>query len=152
MVFRALFTAFTLVLLLITQPTLATDNEDVFAVCKHYFEDSENPKTILCDVYMGAINDWRIFNMALVNYLKDEGYKSKAETISEHDIFGCNTEEISRTEFLTLYLDYMKENEDLMEDSFVMTIGDALEPYCDKNDRKKEPSFYLEEDEHMKKS
>ena len=54
--------------------------------------------------------------------------------------------------FIGHYLDYMQEHEERMEDSFIYTIGDALEPFCKKQDRKSEPAFYLEEDRHKKKS
>jgi hypothetical protein len=148
------FAAFALVLLLITQPkpTYATANEFVYDVCEHYFEELEDAKEVLCDFYLRAINDWRIYNLSLVMYLEEEGYKSKAETVEDYGPFGCNTNEISRVEFITYYLDYMKENEERMEDSFTHTIGDALEPYCRKQNRSSEPAFYLEEDEHMRKS
>jgi hypothetical protein len=46
----------------------------------------------------------------------------------------------------------MQEHEELMEDNFIYTIGNALEPFCKKQDRKSEPAFYLEEDRHKKKS
>ena len=148
------YTAFTLVLLLTVQPTptYATNNQTVFDICEHYFEELDDARDLLCDIYIRAINDWRIYNLGLIAYLKDEGYKSKAETVEEHDAFGCNTTEISRAEFIRSYLDYMKEHGELMEDSFIYTIGNALEPFCKKQDRKSEPTFYLEEDEHMKKS
>ena len=154
MVFRALFTAFTLVLLLITQPTptYATSNKIVFDICEDYFEELDDARGLLCNIYIQAINDWRIYNLGLIEYLEEEGYKSKAETVEEHDAFGCNTTEISRGEFIGLYLDYMKKHEQRMEDSFIYTIGDALEPFCKKQDRKSEPAFYLEEDRHKKKA
>ena len=147
-------TAFTLVLLLTVQPTptYATNNQTVFDICEHYFEELDDARDLLCDIYIRAINDWRLYNLGLIEYLEEEGYKSKAETVEEHDAFGCNTTEISRAEFIRSYLDYMKEHEELMEDSFIYTIGNALEPFCKKQDRKSEPTFYLEEDEHMKKS
>ena len=148
------FTAFTLVLLIPMQttPTYATSNKIVFDICEDYFEELDDARDLLCNIYIRAINDWRIYNLGLIAYLKDEGYKSKAETVEEHDAFGCNTTEISRGEFIGLYLDYMQEHEERMEDSFIYTIGDALEPYCKKQNRKSEPAFYLEEDRHKKKS
>ena len=154
MVFRALFTAFTLVLLITMQttPTYATSNKIVFDICEHYFEELDDAKELLCDIYIRAINDWRVYNLGLIAYLEDEGYKSKAETVEEHDAFGCNTTEISRADFIRHYLDYMQEHEERMEDSFIYTIGDALEPFCKKQNRKSEPAFYLEEDRHKKKS
>ena len=154
MVFRALFTAFTLVLLITMQttPTYATSNKIVFDICEDYFEELDDARDLLCNIYIRAINDWRIYNLGLIEYLEEEGYKSKAETVEEHDAFGCNTTEISRGEFIGLYLDYMKKHEQRMEDSFIYTIGDALEPFCKKQDRKSEPAFYLEEDRHKKKS
>jgi len=154
MVFRALFTAFTLVLLLTTQPTptYATSNKIVFDICEDYFEELDDARDLLCNIYIRAINDWRIYNLGLIEYLEEEGYKSKAETVEEHDAFGCNTTEISRADFIRHYLDYMQEHEELMEDNFIYTIGNALEPFCKKQDRKSEPAFYLEEDRHKKKS
>ena len=154
MVFRALFTAFTLVLLITMQttPTYATSNKIVFDICEDYFEELDDARDLLCNIYIRAINDWRLYNLGLIEYLEEEGYKSKAETVEEHDAFGCNTTEISRGEFIGLYLDYMKKHEQRMEDSFIYTIGDALEPFCKKQDRKSEPAFYLEEDRHKKKS
>ena len=154
MVFRALFTAFTLVLLITMQttPTYATSNKIVFDICEDYFEELDDARDLLCNIYIRAINDWRIYNLGLIEYLEEEGYKSKAETVEEHDAFGCNTTEISRGEFIGLYLDYMKKHEQRMEDSFIYTIGDALEPFCKKQNRKSEPAFYLEEDRHKKKS
>ena len=148
------FIAFTLVLMLSLQttPTYATSNKIVFDICEHYFEELDDAKELLCDIYIRAINDWRVYNLGLIAYLEDEGYKSKAETVEEHDAFGCNTTEISRAEFIRSYLDYMKEHEELMEDSFIYTIGNALEPFCKKQNRKSEPAFYLEEDRHKKKS
>ena len=112
----------------------------------------DDARDLLCDIYIRAINDWRIYNLGLIAYLKDEGYKSKAETVEEHDAFGCNTTEISRADFIRYYLDYMQEHEERMEDSSIYTIGNALEPFCKKQDRKSEPAFYLEEDRHKKKS
>ena len=154
MVFRTLFTAFTLILLLTINPTPthATSNETVFEICEHYFEEVDDARDLLCNIYIRAINDWRIYNLGLIEYLEEEGYKSKAETVEEHDAFGCNTTEISRADFIRHYLDYMQEHEERMEDSFIYTIGDALEPFCKKQDRKSEPAFYLEEDRHKKKS
>ena len=154
MVFRALFTAFTLVLLITMQttPTYATSNKIVFDICEDYFEELDDAKDLLCNIYIRAINDWRIYNLGLIEYLEEEGYKSKAATVEEHDAFGCNTTEISRGEFIGLYLDYMKKHEQRMEDSFIYTIGDALEPFCKKQNRKSEPTFYLEEDRYKKKS
>jgi len=148
------FTAFTLVLLLPVHstPTYATSNKIVFDICEDYFEELDDAKDLLCNIYIRAINDWRIYNLDLIEYLEEEGYKSKAETVEEHGAFGCNTTEISRGEFIGLYLDYMKKHEQRMEDSFIYTIGDALEPFCKKQDRKSEPAFYLEEDRHKKKS
>jgi len=148
------FTAFTLVLLLTMQttPTLATSNKIVFDICEDYFEELDDARDLLCNIYIRAINDWRLYNLGLIEYLEEEGYKSKAETVEEHDAFGCNTTEISRGEFIGLYLDYMQEHEERMEDSFIYTIGDALEPFCKKQNRKSEPAFYLEEDRHKKKS
>ena len=148
------FIAFTLMLMLNLNPTptYATSNQTVFDICEHYFEELDDARELLCDIYIRAINDWRVYNLGLIDFLEEEGYKSKAETVEEHDAFGCNTTEISRAEFIRSYLDYMKEHEELMEDSFIYTIGNALEPFCKKQDRKSEPTFYLEEDEHMKKS
>ena len=45
----------------------------------------------------------------------------------------------------------MKAHEELMEESFIYTIGNALEPFCKKQNRESEPTFYLEEDENMRK-
>ena len=148
------FTAFTLVLLLTVHstPTYATSNKIVFDICEDYFEELDDARDLLCNIYIRAINDWRIYNLGLIEYLEEEGYKSKAATVEEHDAFGCNTTEISRGEFIGLYLDYMQEHEERMEDSFIYTIGDALEPFCKKQDRKSEPAFYLEEDRYKKKS
>ena len=148
------FTAFTLVLLITMQttPTYATSNKIVFDICEDYFEELDDAKDLLCNIYIRAINDWRLYNLGLIEYLEEEGYKSKAATVEEHDAFGCNTTEISRGEFIGLYLDYMKKHEQRMEDSFIYTIGDALKPFCKKQDRKSEPAFYLEEDRHKKKS
>ena len=111
------FIAFTLVLLLSLQtiPTYATNNKIVFDICEHYFEELDDAKELLCDIYIRAINDWRIYNLGLIEFLEEEGYKSKAETVEEHDAFGCNTTEISRADFIRHYLDYMKANEELME-------------------------------------
>ena len=154
MVFRALFTVFTLVLLLTINPTstYATSNKIVFDICEDYFEELDDARDLLCNIYIRAINYWRLYNLGLVEYLEEEGYKSKAETVEEHDAFGCNTTEISRADFIRYYLDYMQEHEERMGDSFIYTIGDALEPFCKKQDRKSEPAFYLEEDRHKKKS
>ena len=148
------FIAFALVLLLNLQPTptYATSNQAVFDICEHYFEDLEDAKELLCDIYIRAINDWRIYNLGLIAFLEEEGYKSKAETVEEHDAFGCDTTEISRADFIGFYLDYMEAHEERMEDSFIYTIGNALEPFCKKQERKSEPAFYLEEDRHKKKS
>ena len=71
--------------------------------------------------------------------------------MEKYDAFGCNTTEISRADFIRHYLDYMKAHEELMEESFIYTIGNALEPFCKKQNRESEPTFYLEEDENMKK-
>ena len=147
------FTAFTLVLLTVhSTPTYATSNKIVFDICEDYFEELDDARDLLCNIYIRAINDWRIYNLGLIEYLEEEGYKSKAETVEEHDAFGCNTTEISRGDFIGFYLDYMQEHEERMEDSFIYTIGDALEPFCKKQNRKSEPAFYLEEDRHKKKS
>ena len=135
-----------------TTPTLATSNKIVFDICEDYFEELDDARDLLCNIYIRAINDWRIYNLGLIEYLEEEGYKSKAETVEEHGAFGCNTTEISRGEFIGLYLDYMKKHEQRMEDSFIYTIGDALEPFCKKQNRKSEPTFYLEEDRYKKKS
>ena len=140
-----------LLLSLQTTSTYATSNETVVEICEHYFEELEDAKELLCDIYIRAINDWRIYNLGLIAYLENEGYKSKAETVEEHDAFGCNTTEISRADFIRYYLDYMKAHEELMEDPFIYTIGNALEPFCKKQNRESEPTFYLEEDENMKK-
>ncbi len=133
-----------LLLTVLTTPTLATSNKIVFDICEDYFEELDDAKDLLCNIYIRAINDWRIYNLGLIEYLEEEGYKSKAETVEEHDAFGCNTTEISRGEFIGHYLDYMQEHEERMEDSFIYTIGDALEPFCKKQDRKSEPAFYIE--------
>ena len=148
------FIAFTLVLMfnLHSTPTYATSNQTVFDICEHYFEELDDAKELLCDIYIRAINDWRVYNLSLIAYLEEEGYKSKAETVEEHDAFGCNTTEISRADFIRHYLDYMKAHEELMEEPFIYTIGNALEPFCKKQNRKSEPAFYLEEDRHKKKS
>ena len=148
-----IFIAFTLVLMLSLQPTptYATNNKIVFNICKHYFEELDDTKELLCDIYIQAINDWRVYNLGLIAYLEEEGYKSKAETVEEHDDFGCNTTEISRADFIRLYLDYMTAHEELMEEPFIYTIGNALEPFCKKQNRESEPTFYLEEDENMRK-
>ena len=135
-----------------TTPTYATSNKIVFDICEDYFKELDDAKDLLCNIYIRAINDWRIYNLGLIEYLEEEGYKSKAETVEDHDAFGCNTTEISRGEFIGLYLDYMKQHEQRMEDSFIYTIGDASEPFCKKLERKSEPAFYLEEDRHKKKS
>ena len=135
-----------------TTPTYATSNKIVFDICEDYFKELDDAKDLLCNIYIRAINDWRIYNLGLIEYLEEEGYKSKAETVEDHDAFGCNTTEISRGEFIGLYLDYMKKHEQRMEDSFIYTIGDALEPFCKKQNRKSEPTFYLEEDRYKKKS
>ena len=147
------FIAFTLVLMLNLNPTptYATSNQTVFDICEHYFEELDDARDLLCDIYIRAINDWRIYNLGLIEYLEEEGYKSKAATVEEHDAFGCNTTEISRADFIGFYLDYMEAHEERMEDSFIYTIGNALEPFCKKQNRKSEPTFYLEEDEKMRK-
>ena len=147
------FIAFTLVLMLSLQttPTYATSNKIVFDICEHYFEELDDAKELLCDIYIRAINDWRVYNLGLIDFLEEEGYKSKAETVEKYDAFGCNTTEISRADFISHYLDYMKAHEELMEESFIYTIGNALEPFCKKQNRESEPTFYLEEDENMKK-
>ena len=107
-----------------TTPTYATSNKIVFDICEDYFEELDDARDLLCNIYIRAINDWRLYNLGLIEYLEEEGYKSKAETVEEHDAFGCNTTEISR----------------------------ALEPFCKKHNRKSEPAFYLEEDRYKKKS
>jgi len=133
-------------------PTHATENKKVFSVCEDYFENPDDKKSVICFVYMEAINVWRTYNVAYILYLKNEGYKSKAETLSETDPFGCDTGEISETDFISYYIDYMNAHDERMADLFAFTIGDALEPFCKEQNRSKEPSFYLEEDKHMRKS
>ena len=107
-----------------TTPTYATSNKIVFDICEDYFEELDDARDLLCNIYIRAINDWRIYNLGLIEYLEEEGYKSKAATVEEHDAFGCNTTKISRGEFIGHYLDYMQEHEERMEDSFIYTIGD----------------------------
>ena len=79
------FIAFTLVLLLNLQttPTYATNNKIVFDICEHYFEELDDAKELLCDIYIRAINDWRVYNLGLIDFLEEEGYKSKAETVEK---------------------------------------------------------------------
>ena len=150
--FMSLFISSTLYFTFLPTPVQATANEFVYDICEHYLDDLDDAKEMLCDFYIRAINDWRIYNLGLIMFLEEEGYKSKAETVEDYGPFGCNTDEISRAEFISHYLDYMKRNEERMEDSFAHTIGDALKPYCKKQNRSSEPAFYLEEDEHMRKS
>lgn len=152
MVIRTFFITFTLTLLLVTHPTTthAANNKNIVEVCEHYHENLDDYAQVLCDVWWDAITSWRYYNLDLVDHLKEEGFKSKAQTIEEYQPFNCVTDQLSKTEFISLYLDYMQEHQDKMEDLFAYTIYHALEPYCKQQRRKNEPAFYLDENEDQK--
>ena len=149
-----------LVILLISQPSESAEekgiaNWQVHSACKDALEHEDDSvrKTanFVCRILTDMIYEANFYHEGYINYFTDEGWEDAVKFAEVYSITGCDISELEFKEFAKLYVGYMDENEDKLEDSYFWTVELALRPYCEKvfNDSIK---FHLDEYDGRRKS
>ena len=142
-----------LAILLISQPSEAAEekgiaNWQVHSACKDALEHEDDSvrKTanFVCRILTDTIYEANFYNQGFINHFTDEGWEDAVKFAEVYSITGCDISELEFKEFAKLYVGYMDENEDKLEDSYFWTVELALRPYCQEvfNDSIK---FHLDE-------
>ena len=142
-----------LVITLISQPSESVEekgiaNWQVHSACKDALEHDDDSvrKTanFVCRILTDMIYEANYYHEGYINYFTDEGWEDAVKFAEVYSITGCDISELEFKEFAKLYVGYMDENEDKLEDSYFWTVELALRPYCEKvfNDSIK---FHLDE-------
>ena len=128
-----------LVILLISQPSESTEekgiaNWQVHSACKDALEHEDDSvrKTanFVCRILTDMIYEANYYHEGYINYFTDEGWEDAVKFAEVYSITGCDISELEFKEFAKLYVGYMDENEDKLEDSYYWTVELALKPYC----------------------
>ena len=149
-----------LAILLISQPSESAEekgiaNWQVHSACKDALEHDDDSvrKTanFVCRILTDMIYEANYYHEGYINYFTDEGWEDAVKFAEVYSITGCDISELEFKEFAKLYVGYMDENEDKLEDSYFWTVELALRPYCEKlfNDSIK---FHLDEYDGRRKS
>ena len=149
-----------LAILLISQPSESAEekgiaNWQVHSACKDALEHEDDSvrKTanFVCRILTDTIYEANFYNQGFINHFIDEGWEDAVKFAEVYSITGCDISELEFKEFAKLYVGYMDENEDKLEDSYFWTVELALRPYCEKvfNDSIK---FHLDEYDGRRKS
>ena len=149
-----------LAMLLISQPSESAEekgiaNWQVHSACKDALEHEDDSvrKTanFVCRILTDTIYEANFYNQGFINHFADEGWEDAVKFAEVYSITGCDISELEFKEFAKLYVGYMDENEDKLEDSYFWTVELALRPYCEElfNDSIK---FHLDEYDGRRKS
>jgi len=149
-----------LAILLISQPSESAEekgiaNWQVHSACKDALEHDDDSvrKTanFVCRILTDMIYEANFYHEGYINYFTDEGWEDAVKFAEVYSVTGCDISELEFKEFAKLYVGYMDENEDKLEDSYFWTVELALRPYCEKlfNDSIK---FHLDEYDGRRKS
>ena len=149
-----------LAILLISQPSESAEekgiaNWQVHSACKDALEHDDDSvrKTanFVCRILTDTIYEANFYNQGFINHFTDEGWEDAVKFAEVYSITGCDISELEFKEFAKLYVGFMDENEDKLEDSYFWTVELALRPYCEElfNDSIK---FHLDEYDGRRKS
>jgi len=149
-----------LAILLISQPSESAEekgiaNWQVHSACKDALEHEDDSvrKTanFVCRILTDMIYEANFYHEGYINYFTDEGWEDAVKFAEVYSVTGCDISDLEFKEFAKLYVGYMDENEDKLEDSYFWTVELALRPYCEKlfNDSIK---FHLDEYDGRRKS
>ena len=128
-----------LAILLISQPSESAEekgiaNWQVHSACKDALEHEDDSvrKTanFVCRILTDTIYEANFYNQGFINHFTDEGWEDAVKFAEVYSITGCDISELEFKEFAKLYVGYMDENEDKLEDSYFWTVELALRPYC----------------------
>ena len=128
-----------LAILLISQPSESAEekgiaNWQVHSACKDALEHDDDSvrKTanFVCRILTDMIYEANFYNQGFINHFTDEGWEDAVKFAEVYSITGCDISELEFKEFAKLYVGYMDENEDKLEDSYFWTVELALRPYC----------------------
>ena len=128
-----------LAILLISQPSESAEekgiaNWQVHSACKDALEHEDDSvrKTanFVCRILTDMIYEANFYNQGFINHFTDEGWEDAVKFAEVYSITGCDISELEFKEFAKLYVGYMDENEDKLEDSYFWTVELALRPYC----------------------
>ena len=128
-----------LVITLISQPSGSVEekgiaNWQVHSACKDALEHDDDSvrKTanFVCRILTDTIYEANYYHEGYINYFTDEGWEDAVKFAEVYSITGCDISELEFKEFAKLYVGYMDENEDKLEDSYFWTVELALRPYC----------------------
>ena len=128
-----------LAILLISQPSEAAEekgiaNWQVHSACKDALEHEDDSvrKTanFVCRILTDTIYEANFYNQGFINHFTGEGWEDAVKFAEVYSITGCDISELEFKEFAKLYVGYMDENEDKLEDSYFWTVELALRPYC----------------------
>ena len=128
-----------LAILLISQPSESAEekgiaNWQVHSACKDALEHDDDSvrKTanFVCRILTDTIYEANFYNQGFINHFIDEGWEDAVKFAEVYSITGCDISELEFKEFAKLYVGYMDENEDKLEDSYFWTVELALRPYC----------------------
>ena len=128
-----------LAILLISQPSESAEekgiaNWQVHSACKDALEHEDDSvrKTanFVCRILTDTIYEANFYNQGFINHFTDEGWEDAVKFAEVYSITGCDISKLEFKEFAKLYVGYMDENEDKLEDSYFWTVELALRPYC----------------------
>ena len=114
-------------------------------------EDDREIAGLICKLYVDTMFESYYYHWSFSEYFRERNDTELVQMAKLYNPFGCDVRELTKDEFVELFLDYMSGRVDEMEDSFFQTIRFITKPYCRQlKDSKVE--FYLEEDSYKKKS
>ena len=128
-----------ILILIIPQPSESVEekgiaNWQVHSACKDALEHDDDSvrKTanFVCRILTDMIYEANYYHEGYINYFTDEGWEDAVKFAEVYSITGCDISELEFKEFAKLYVGYMDENEDKLEDSYFWTVELALRPYC----------------------
>ena len=159
-----LFISILLLPLMVTQPSISaneqTDDEEVgeliynhevvYACAGWLKPDKDQDKTsiqlhkFICGVYLGMVQEQNEYHQSFIEYFTEKEDKEMVDFAGVYELTGCNISSLSHKEFAELYLDFMADNEDIMDYNFYGSLHGTLKPYCNSL-RDKNIDFYLNE-------
>ena len=126
-------------------------NHEVVYACTGWLNpDKDQDETsiqlhkFICGVYLGMVQEQNQYHQHFIEYFTEKEDKEMVDFADVYELTGCNIGGLSHREFGQLYLDFMKNNEDIMDYNFYGSLHGTLEPYCNSL-RDKEIDFYLNE-------
>ena len=133
-----------------TKDDVISNYEVIYACNKWLNPEKEQDKAttefsqFICTLYLGMVQEQNEYHQSFIEYFTEKEDKEMVDFSGVYELTGCNISSLSHKDFAELYLDFMTDNEDIMNYNFYGSLHGTLKPYCNSL-RDKEIDFYLNE-------